>query len=577
MTSKVQDPARWAGRAQVGLALTLAAAAGLLASGCSRHEPPPQAARGPVVDTAFVEGSWSPALLEGVPRQGGTLTVRLPNEPSTLNRLIASETWLERMVRPGVTETLLRIDGEDQPAYPLRPCLAETYEESSDHLVYTFHLRHGVVFHDGQPFTARDVVVTFDKLMDPKLHAQPLRSLLEGLTSWKALDDFTVRFTFKAPNYLALRQLATSIPIYPSGVLAHLSAEELNGPAPINRAPIGTGPWRFEKWEPGQAITFVRNDAYWDPARTPHLDRLVWKVVPDSEEAYQLMARGELDVNSGIPAEHWVSMPQDAEVVKRFRRLRYFNNNYGFVGWNERRPFFTDKRVRLAMAELFDQDDFNDVVQHGLELRTECVFYEPSGSCDPDLKPIAHDPAHARQLLEQAGWVDHDGDGIRDKGGVPFRFHLMVARTNARFLAMAEVLRETYAKEGIALVVDRVDWAPLFKRLNERDFDAIVAIWGVVDREGDPYELWHSSQIKSGSNWVAFSDPVVDRLIEQGRREFDPKRREAIWRELGRELHEQQPFMMLTVRPELEAVSRRFRGVMPSLAYYDFAKWWAVE
>lgn len=556
---------------RTALAVLLALAA------CKR--PPPAAPRqsAPVADAAFLEGAWSPALLQGTPRQGGTLTVRLPLEPPSLNRMIDSDLWLSRMTRPAVYETLLRIDGEDQPAYPLEPALALSADVSADHLSYTFHLRQGVRFHNGQPFTARDVVATFNKLMDPKVKGQTMRSTVEGLTSWKAQGEDTVVFTFKEPHYLALRQLATSVPIFPSGQIEKLTAEEFNGPAAINRAPIGTGPWKFERWETGRAISFVGNASYWDESRRPHLDRLVFRVVVDSTVAYELMRKGEIDVLNNIQPKQWVNMGEDPAVFTAFHRFRYFTNNYGFVAWNEKRPFFADRRVRLALAELFDQDSFNENLAYGLELRTACVFFEASDACDPDIKPVAYDPEHARALLAEAGWADHDGDGILDKDGVKFSFRLSLPPNNEKLNDMAAVLAEAYRKAGIDMQFRAEEWTVLIKRLRDHDFDAATLVWGLPDVEGDPYQVWHSSQAKGGSNWVSFDDPQADALIEQGRREFDPAKRTQLWRALGRELHAQQPYLMLTVRPELEAVRKDFRGVKPSLTYYDFARWWRAE
>jgi peptide/nickel transport system substrate-binding protein len=556
---------------RTGLAVLLALAA------CKRTPPPSRPAGPPIADAAFLEGAWSPTLLDGTPRPGGTLTVRLPLEPPSLNRIIDSDLWLSRMTRPAVYETLMRIDGEDQPHYPLKPALALDAEVSADHLTYTFHLRRGVFFHNGQPFSAHDVVATFNKLMDPKVKGQSMRSTVEGLSTWKAVGEDTVVFTFKEPHYLALRQLATSVPILPAGQIEKLTAEEFNGPAPINRAPIGTGPWKFESWETGRAISFVGNAGYWDEARRPHLERLVFRVVVDSTIAYELMRKGEIDVLNNIQPKQWIHMGEDPAVFTAFHRFRYFTNNYGFVAWNEKRPFFADKRVRLALAELFDQDSFNENIAYGLELRTECVFFEASDACDPALKPVAYNLEHAKQLLAEAGWTDSDGDGVLDKDGVKFSFRLSLPPNNDKLNDMAAVLSEAYRKAGIDMQFKNDEWTVLIKRLREHDFDAATLVWGLPDIEGDPYQVWHSSQAKGGSNWVSFDDPKADRLIEQGRREFDPAKRTQLWRALGHELREQEPYLMLTVRPELEAVRKDFRGVKPSMTYYDFARWWRTE
>jgi peptide/nickel transport system substrate-binding protein len=340
---------------------------------------------------------------------------------------------------------------------------------------------------------------------------------------------------------------------------------------------VGTGPWKFEKWESGQQIRFVRNDGYWDPERKPYLDRLVFRVVLDPTVAYQLMLKGELDVLTKIQARQWVQMTEDPSVIANYRRFRYFTNNYTFVAWNEKRPFFADKRVRLALAELFDQDDFDENSLYGLELRTECIFYEASSACDPGVKPVAYDVAQAKRLLAEAGWTDHDGDGIIDKDGVPFRFTLISQTNSDRIGDMAAVLQQAYQAVGIDMKYRPMEWSVMLQHLQDHDFDATSLGFGDPDVYTDPFEIWHSSQAKNGQNWVSFNDPAVDKLIEEGRREFDEGKRTTLWRALGREIHSQQPFMMLTVSPELEAVKKKFRGVKPSLTYYDFSRWWIAE
>ncbi|MFN7134002.1 MAG: ABC transporter substrate-binding protein, partial [Myxococcales bacterium] len=476
--------------------LCLLLAAALLVTGCKRNEerPAAPAPKPPVAglqpSLEWLEGRLPADVGRGEPKRGGTLTIRVHNEPPHLSSHVLDPRDLvaTRITIGRVYDTLLKVDAKDHPRYGLRPSAAESWEESKDHLTYTFHLRRGMKFHDGRPVTAHDVEATMAAILDPELPTGSTRSFFVDVAEQKALDEHTYRVKLKKPYFLFLRQIATDVPIMPK----HLLASGDFRTNPLHRAPVGSGPWKFVEWKKLHSITLARNEAYWGPK--PHLDTLVFRIVPDHTVATQLFERGEFDVMTQIQHSVWVDMDRSEKLVRDFHRIRFFPNNYEWVGWNQDRPFFADKRVRTALALLFDRDTFNRTVLQNLEKPTACHFFHAGPDCDPALTPLPYDPARARRLLTEAGWVPGD-DGIRSKDGRKFRFTFLVP-SNSVFLSKLVVhLKEAYRKEGIEMEIARAEWSVFTRRLIERDFDACSLLWGTNDATNDPYQTWHSSQI----------------------------------------------------------------------------------
>ncbi len=455
---------------------------------------------------------------------------------------------------------------------------------------------------------------------------------------YKALDDFTFRIAYKKPYFLTLMSLAdvpiqprhlvfvegttvagstaTELKLQPGqaarfkagapilvpvpgkkGQLDSRNVARVNGdavlldralatkPAPGTRIevdynddpvmlgnPIGTGPWKFVRWNRNESIELARNDDYW--GKKPNVERLIYRVVPNHTVATNLFERGEFDVMTEIQPAVWVDMGKNPRWVTDYWRVRFFWNNYSWIGWNERRPFFKDRQVRQAMTYLFDRDTFLKNALKNLELPTTCPFFYESPGCDPKLSPYPYDPDKGRKLLDAAGWVDHDGDGILDKDGVPFRFTFLMTESSVMLAKLTPVLKEALRKVGIEMDIAKVEWAVFTERLRDGDFDACSLLWGDKVPEIDPRQVWHSSQANGGSNYIAYRNPEVDDLIDRLTTELDDEKRFAEMRQMHDILYEDQPYVWMYVRPRLEAISKRVKNLHPTLAFYDFDDAW---
>lgn len=538
-----------------------------LAAGCRCDRPAPA----PAADQDWIEGRLPRSVLDGIPRSGGTLVVRLPAEPPSLDKIVDPDGLITRILERKVCEPMAAPDAGRAPEYPLRPVLAERWDISPDGLVFTFHLRRGVHWHDGAPFDGRDVVATVRKILDPQVRAMRLRARFEDLESIDTVpgDDFAVVARYKRPYFLAFRSLAT-LPIYPAHILD--AAGDLVS-HPIHRAPVGTGPFRFAEWKTGERLVFDRWDGYW--GRKAHVDRVVYRFVEDPVVAFQLLQRGEFHLFTSLRPQEWVQeMPRSEPILRRYHRVRSYDPNYSFIGWNVRRPFFADRRVRLAMSHLLDREGMRRNFLLGLDRPTTCHFWPESPACDASLAPLPYDEARAKVLLDEAGWIDHDGDGVRDKDGVPFRFTFLVTANSAFLGQLAPYLQQQAAKVGVAVDVQKAEWSTFTQLNREHRFDATSLVWSSSDVVDDPWTVWHSSQAKDGSNYISFADDRVDRLLEQARATLDDSARNAIYRQFGRILQEEGPYTFLYNRPTLDAIRRDVRGLRPAVTWYDLQDAW---
>lgn len=523
-------------------------------------------------DADWDEGRLPPLVREGTPKQGGTLVVRLHAEPPSLDKITDSDLVTTWMLERKVLESMAELDADKHPEYPLKPLLAESWTISEDGLTFTFKLKKGVTWHDGKPFTGQDVVATVKKILDPNVRAMHLRNYFEELESIATApgDDYTVVAKYRKRYFLAFRSLAT-LPIYPKHVL-DVAGNMLNHA--IHRAPVGTGPFRFKEWDAAnKRIVFERFGGYW--GRKAYLDRLVYRLVEDPNVAFQLLQRGEFDVYTNLLPSQWVKeMPEVESLRTGYRRVKFFDPNYSWIGWNTKRPYFQDARVRLAMTHLLDRDGMLRNFLLGISRPTTCHFYAESSNCDASLAPRPYDPAKAKALLDEAGWKDSDGDGLRDKDGVPFKVTFLITSSSNFLGKLAPYMQQELKKAGIALEIKKVEWALYTQKLREHDFDICSLLWGNNDVVDDPFQIWHSSQEKEGSNYISFADPEADALIEKARLEMDDAKRSELYRGLGRILYDKNPYTFLYNRPSLDAVRANVRGIRPAVPWYDFEDVW---
>ena len=493
---------------------------------------------------------------------GDWLVDNFPGNIAKLTPLISFDLY-SRIVERKVIETLAYIDPVTLNYVPL---LARSWQVSPDGLTITFQLREGVTFSDGHPFTADDVVFSFDWMMNPKVAAPAARSEFEYTDKVVKTGDYEIAFKFKKPYFNSLEIAAATLQILPKHFYSKYEPEKFNQQLGML---MGTGPYKMpdpEAWRPGQKIVLVRNERYW--GEPGPFNRFVYNEVIERVAAQTMFRNGELDRYPAEPDEY-VELLKDKALVARTEHLEFTSplSGYGYIAWNQKRngqpTAFADKRVRQAMTMLLDRERICREIYLGYATVAPGPFEPGSDQADPSIKPWPYNPQAAFALLAQAGFADRNGDGVVDgPDGQPLRFKLTYPSMSKLYERAVFLMKDGLAKAGIAMEPDPQDWPLVQKKLTNRDFEAITLRWGGGSVEGDITQMFHSSQIKdNGDNFMSYVSEELDRTIDEAKGTIDPAKRMPLWHKCHRILHEDQPYTFLTNQKYLYFFDKRIKNV----------------
>ena len=543
-------------------AVSLAAAA--LACGRA-SEGPARSSRRASPETPAI--AWVDESGRGSPADGGTLYRRLEGEPATLNPILQTSDY-EAYVLADVSRNLVDFDKNLTPVGGL----CGRWEVSDGGRTYTFHLRPEAVWEDGSPVTSRDAVFTIRRIADPRVPALLFSSYFEGLQDVSEIDAKTFRVSFREPY--AFRLSAFNFPLLPAAVF---EKEDLLKTA-RNRAPVSDGPYRFLRWQSSDSIELVRNERYWGPRA--HFDRVVFRVLPDSGQAYRALLQGSLD-EMRLGSEQWRAALRDGQFQRCCRVTMFYDLSFFYIGYNNRSPLFADVPTRRALGMVLDREALIRNLYYGTARALAGPWAANSPVADPAIAPDPFDPVTARVLLARAGWKDTDGDGILDRKGKKLDFELLYPSGETVGRQTGEIFKEELGKIGVVCRPRPLEAAALFKRMDSGDFEAVVSSWS-ADPNPDPYPNWHSSQAPpNGLNNLSYSDPEADRLLEAARRELDPVRRKALYHRLARVMHDDAPATYGLQGAQKLAVSKRVGGLVttpigPFKFWPDSVAWWRL-
>ncbi|OPY13999.1 MAG: Oligopeptide-binding protein AppA precursor [Syntrophus sp. PtaB.Bin001] len=448
--------------------------------------------------------------------------------------------------------------------------LAESWEISRDGLVITFHLRRGVRWHDGHPFTAEDVLFTYQLTIDPKTPTAYSGDFLK-VKKAEMLDTYTFRATYDKPFAPALMSWGSAI------LPKHLLAGKDITRTPLARKPIGTGPYKFKEWVTGQKIVLVYNPDYFEGR--PYIDGYILRIIPDMATMFLELRAGGID-RMGLTPLQYTRQTESRLFRNNYNKFRYLSFGYTFVGYNLKNPLFADKRVRQAMAMAVDKDEIIRGVLMGLGKPATGPFKPGTWAYNPNVRTYPYDPEKARALLAEAGWQDRNGDGLVDKDGKTFEFELLISQGNEVRGKCAEIIQRRLAEIGIKVKIRVVEWAAFVNDfINKRRFDATILGW-TIPLDPDLYDVWHSS--KTGPqelNFISFKNEEVDKLLVKGRSTFNIEERKRCYNRIQEILAEEQPYNFLYVPDALPIVQSRFRGIelAPLGIGHNFIKWYVPK
>ena len=531
-----------------------------LFSGCSRQDEMPKSS-----------AAGRPLLSDLHPVQGDWVVQRIASDIDSLNP-ITLESADGQVISALVNEGMLQLNNF---TLKLEPCLAESYEISPDQLTYTFHLRHGVKWQDGAPFTADDVKYTYDRVQDPKVDCPFLRIYFTNIKSCEVLDPYTVRF-IASERYFKTLEMVGELAIVPKHILE--KGESDFNKHPFGRHPIGTGPYKFVRWDTGAQIVLERNDAYWDMAHPRYPKRLVYEVIQEPYIAAQLLKKGEIDVFDAVSPIIWKFDLEHSPSLKQCHQIVYPFPAYNYLGFNLRLPLFSDIRVRHAIDLLIPRDEIMAEIYLNQYANKTSGFDPPSTrNYNPGVKPTSYDPAQALQLLTEAGWKNDHGDGLLYKDDKPLSFTLLYRAGNPNEQKMVELIQESLGRSGIDVKLSRLEFAQWIERVDDWKFEVTMGGWA-LDINGDPAQLWSSSQadLKKSSNFIGYKNPEADKLIAAGKLEYDDEKRALLYQQLHQIIHDDYPVCFLFNPHVILLVSDRFENVkiFAPRPCFDLTTWW---
>jgi peptide/nickel transport system substrate-binding protein len=469
----------------------------------------------------------------------------IESSPTNLDPRVGTDAQSERIDKL-LFDALLRRDEH----FNLQPALAERWE-APDPRTYIFHLRRGVRFHDGRPLTSVDVKWTFDSILSGKIRTAKA-STYRDVESIEAPDDATVIFHLREPYSSLLWNLSDgAIGIVPRG-----SGED------FNRAPIGSGPFRLVSMEQDRQVTIARNQQYW--AGAPALPLIRFMVVPDATTRALELRKGSADVAiNALTADTVFALRDDPALVT----MSAPGTIYAYLGMNLRDPILRDVRVRQALAYAIDREPIIHHLLRDLARPADSVLPPQHWAFDGDVKHYPHDPQRARELLDQAGYVvGKDG----------YRFHLNMKTSTEEFTRLlTAVLQQQLREVGIALDIRSFEFATFYADISSGAFQLYSLRWIGGNEDPDILEniFASTSTPPRRANRGYYSNPEVDRLIDDARVSVDRQRLKADYDELQQIVARELPYINLWYFDNVLVHSRRLRNVhLSSSGNYDFLK-----
>jgi peptide/nickel transport system substrate-binding protein len=483
-------------------------------------------------------------LAQDKPVKGGVVRVVAQAEPSALVELVTGAGAASGSGR--VNEGLITVGLDDKVA----PLLATSWDVSEDGKTFTFHLRQGVKWHDGQPFTSKDVVHSIEMLKQfhPRRRAT-FASFVEGDYS----DPAKAVLKFSKPAPFLLRALTSyASPMFP----AHLYEGTDPLKNPYNNKPVGTGPFRFVEWQRGSHHVFEANPDYWSPDR-PNVEAVITRFIPDTAARAAAFAAGEIDVGYNAP----VAFDEMKKLVAAGSH-EIITDGYNLSGtlnqifFNLSTPQLQKREVREAIAHAIDLDNYIKVVWDGYAVpAATCISPQTTAFHDASIKPYAFDVEKANALLDAAGFP-RGADGMR------FSLRLTATPSNSRVPQGAIFIRSALAAIGIDIRIQNYDFATYVKKVyTERDFDldTQVLVSGYDPTDGVE-RGYHSRNIKVGlpfSNQSGYSNPRVDELFDLAAAENDEAKRRELYFELQKIVYDDLPAVNLVSFQQITLASKK--------------------
>ena len=494
---------------------------------------------------------------------GGNLINAMAGEPSNLIAMIAGDS-ASSAIAGNIFNSLLKYD--ENLNYV--PDLAKSWEISNNQKTISFKLKKGLQWADGKPLTSADVLFTWKLITNPNTRT-PYASDYQLVKKASTPDPLTFKVTYESSYAPALDTWA-SLHILPKHILKD---EDINNTF-FSRKPTGSSYYKLDEWISGQQVTLKANDK--SVSGTPLIKKLISRIIPDTSSQFLELTADNIDVMNINPIQYQRVFPAKKDLQQKIALYKELGNGYTYLGFNLKKAPFNDIRVRQALNYAIDKDEVIKGVLLGLGEAISSPYKPGTRWNNPNLSPYPYSPSKALELLADAGYIK-DKNGSLTKDGKPLKFEIITNQNKQREMT-AVLIQRRLQEIGVKVSIRVIEWASFVNRfIKTGDFDVVVLGWG-LSLDPDQYNIWHSSQQEPGQfNFLGYSNKTVDQLLELGRKELNPHKREKIYREFSKHILEDSPIVYLYAGYGLSAVHKRVKGIKkpapPAGIYHNNYDW----
>ena len=456
------------------------------------------------------------------------------------------------------------------------PALATGWTWSRDSLSIAFHIDPRARWHDGPAVTARDVRFSLDLYRDSTI-GSVTRPLLASIDSVTAPDSLTAVFWFSRRYPEQFFDATYQMRILPEHLLAQIPRKDIPT-SPFVRQPVGSGPFKFVRWDEHQSVVIEANPGY--HLGRPHLDRVIWSNAPDPNAAALRLLSGEADFLEYLRPGDFAEVAKHPEV----RAVYYPDFSFGYLLFNLRdpkrpaapHPLFADRELRRALTMLVDRQavvtsvfDSLAIVGHGPVTRNYPTY-------DSTIALLPYAPDSASKLLDALGWK-RGPDGMRVKGGRPLAFTLTVPTSSATRRNMAVLLQEIFKKAGVKVEIEQLDFATFYRRMLHHDFDAAMSVTLLDPSAGNLRQTWGSTAAgPAEGNWGSYVSPAFNADVDSALRQMDFAKARAYFKRAYETIIGDAPAIWIYEPFSYAGIQRRIHpaGMRPDGWYADIREWY---
>ncbi|WP_455756992.1 peptide-binding protein [Sulfurimonas sp.] len=482
---------------------------------------------------------------------GSTLHLATSSNPSRLNPILATDSSSSE-IAGFIFNGLVKYDKDSSTI--INDLATKFYFENDTTLI--FELNPHAKWHDGESFSAKDVLFTYETLVSPKI-ASPYSANFRFVKDVEIINKHKIKVTYTKPYFKALETWMMGI--LPEHILKY-DKNIMN--SKFNTNPIGTGPYKLYQLEHSKNIILSANDDYF--MGRPKIDRISFHVIADPMTRFLMLKSSSLDIGGIDPMQYERQLTDDFH--KNFNIYEEITHSYTYLGFNLRLEKFKNPKVREAISLAVDREELVKILFFKHAKVCTGPFLPATKAFNSDVKAPTQNIQRAKELLKEAGY-DEDN---------PFKFEIVTSNSNSIRPYAAQILQHQLKKVGVIVGLRVMEWQAFLNMVVfPHDFDSVLLGWGLSSTP-DPYLFWHTdSDKKGGFNLIGYNNPTIDKMIEKSQSMIDREELAKLWKKMFKIIVDDNPYLFLYIPNSITTVDKNIKNVEPSLSgiWHNYIKW----